>query len=404
MKVDGIQTSRPSSAGWISIALLMVSVGGAVAGSGVLTTLVPVRAAMEGFAYAVGPMGASYFAGMLVGAIVAPRIVRRFGSVPTYAVALVLAAAVLVAMPVWVNPVAWIVMRGLTGFSLAGLYAVVEAYLQAAAENRYRGRLLAVYSVMQYGGWAVGGQLMRVDDPAAAGIFHVAAVIVVAVGLMPLALVRRDPPRTVAPADALPLGMDLPGLWRISPVGFVAVILIGSVNGPFWTLTPVYADAIGLTPVAVGTLMTAVTVGAALFQFPVGRLSDAIDRRLVIAALALLAGAIEASLAFAGPALAGWPLIVLGFLVGGLIATQYYAASAHANDRAGPGRAVSIASALLFLYSVGAITGPLTGALAMELFGPGALHLHNLALHLALAGFVLHRARAAPAAPPRRRG
>jgi MFS family permease len=214
----------------------------------------------------------------------------------------------------------------------------------------------------------------------------------VAAGILPLLLVDpKPPPRPGVSPTPSPRGMDLVGLYRTSPVGFVTVVMIGAANGPFWTLTPVYATDIGLTAVAAGSLMTAVTIGAALFQLPVGKLSDGVDRRRVLLGLALSAGAIELVLGLFGRSLIGWPLLGLGVLLGGLIATQYYTASAHANDRAGPERAINVASALLFLYSVGAITGPLTGSLAMQAFGPGALHLHNLALHLALAAFVLYR-------------
>jgi MFS family permease len=380
---------------WISIIALLVSVFGGLTGSGVLTTLVPVRAASEGFArFDIGIMGSSYFGGMLLGAIIAPGLVRRFGSVPTYAGSLVLAIVVLLTMPVLVSPWSWILLRGLTGLSLAGNYAVVEGYLQASAENRYRGRLLAAYSVMQYGGWAVGGQLMRAGDPMSSSLFLLAAFIVGAVGLLPLVLVKKPRARTVSDgviAPRPPRGMDLAGLYRTSPVGFVTVILIGAVNGPFWTLTPVYATDVGLTAVATGTLMTLIAVGAALFQLPVGKLSDAVDRRAVIVGLALAASAIEIVLAIAGAQLVVWPLMVFGLVLGGLIGAQYYTTAAHTNDRAGPERAVSIASALLFLYSIGAVTGPLTAAYAMQAFGPGALHGHNALLHAALAAFVLQR-------------
>lgn len=379
---------------WISIVALLVSVFGVLMGNGVMTTLVPVRAAIEGFAKIdIGLIGACYFLGMLTGAMIAPRLVRRIGTIPAFALSSVLGTAVLLAMPVAVHPWSWAILRAVSGFSLAGIYAIVESYVQASAENRYRGRLLAAYSIMQYGGWAAGGQLMRVAEPTSPVIFLVAAGIVVAIGLLPLLLVEREP-RRAAPTAATtpkPAGLNLLGLYRTSPIGFVATILIGAANGPFWALTPVYATDIGLSAVEAGSLMTIVTIGAALFQFPVGRLSDAIDRRFVLVGLTLIAAIIESVLYLFGAALIGWPLQALGFALGGLIATQYYTTSAHTNDRAGVGRAINVSAALLFLYSIGAITGPLTASFAMQTLGPAALYLHNGALHVVVAVFVMLR-------------
>jgi MFS family permease len=187
---------------WVSIVAVLVSVLGALAGNGVLTTLVPVRSAMEGFARIdIGFMGAAYFTGMLLGAVLAPRLVRRFGSIPVHAASLSLGTAVILTMPFTVTPWSWILLRGITGFSLAGIYAVVEGYLQASAENRFRGRLLAAYSVMQYTGWAAGGQLIRVGDPTGSTVFLVAAAVIVVVRAALLA--RRTARRCRSPA-ALP--------------------------------------------------------------------------------------------------------------------------------------------------------------------------------------------------------
>lgn len=388
---------------WLSIVALLLSVFGVLMGNGVMTTLVPVRAAIEGFAKIdIGIIGACYFLGMLTGAMIAPRLVRRIGTIPAFALSSLLGTAVLLTMPVAVHPWSWAILRGISGFSLAGIYAIVESYVQASAENRYRGRLLAAYSIMQYGGWAAGGQLMRVASPTETTIFLVAAGIVIAIGILPLLLVDREPYQAAAatPNALKPAGLNLAGLYRTSPIGFVATILIGMANGPFWSLTPVYATDIGLSAVAAGSLMTAVTIGAAVFQFPVGRLSDAIDRRFVLVGLTLTAAVVECVLYLFGARLIGWPLQTLGFMLGGLIATQYYTTSAHTNDRAGVGRAINVSAALLFLYSIGAITGPLTASFAMQALGPAALYLHNGALHVVVAVFVVLRILRRP--PPAR--
>jgi MFS family permease len=395
--------------GLIAFLALLVSVFGTLAGHGLLATLVPIRADVEGFSrFEIGLLGAAQFAGLLVGAIAAPPLVPRLGYMAAHAAAVMLNAGMLLLMPVFDGAVAWILLRFVSGFALAAIYAVVEAYLQASAENRVRGRLLGVYSVVQYAGWAAGGQLIRVAPPEADTAFLVAAGLTLVLGALPVALVPRNPspgPGTAASPRGR-RGLDLAGLYRASPVGFVAALAIGSVNGPLWSLTPLYATEIGFDAVAAGTLVSLMMVGSALFQVPVGRLSDAMDRRVVLLALVVSAAVIEFALAGFGPALGiGW-INGVGVLLGGVIATQYYAAAAHTNDRAAPDQVVSLASALLLLYSIGAALGPLTAAVLMEVAGSGALFVHNGLIHAALAGFILVRLlrRAAPSPGEERPG
>jgi MFS family permease len=376
----------PSSS-YASIAALLVAVFGVLAGNGVLSTLVPVRAEIEGFPQLViGMLGSAYFLGMLGGAMLMPWVVGRLGHIRAFGISSALGAAAIVALGAVVDPLAWILIRGLSGFFLAGIYAIVESYLQGKAENRIRGRLLGIYSIVQYGGWAVGGQMMRLGEPTAFTLFGLAA-LVVTVFLAPLVLCEEEAPARGAPRAR----MTLLWLYRTSPIGVVCTVLIGFVNGPFWTLIPLYATEIGMSAVATGTLMTAITIGAAAAQFPVGRLSDAFDRRLVLVVMVGLTAVTEVVLFLFGAALVGWPLIGLGTLLGGLIAPQYYLVSAHTNDRTGRENAVSVAASMLFLYCIGAILGPLTAAAMMEALGPGALYLHNGGLHVAIAVFVALR-------------
>lgn len=383
---------------YASIAALLVSVFGVLAGNGLMTTLLPVRAELEGFpARDIGFMGSAYFAGMLAGAVLAPWLVQRFGHIKAFGVSSAFGAGCILAFGLLVHPLSWILIRAVNGFFLAGIYAIVESYLQGKAENRVRGRIVGIYSVVQYAGWAVGGQLMHLSEPTSFMLFGIAAAIVM-VALVPLAGAADETRAPGAPAAR----MNLRWLYRTAPVGFVCVAMIGFANGPFWSLTPVYGVSLGLSGAAIGTLMSAITVGAAAFQFPVGRLSDAMDRRLVLILLTTLTACCEIVIYAFGTRLAGWPLILVGVVQGGLLSTQYYVASAYTNDRTGRANAVGVAAALLFLYCVGAIVGPIIASLAMEKFGTGVLYLQNAGVHTALAVFValrLRRSRAPRQAP-----
>ena len=267
-------TDKALRSSTLSIVALLVAVFGVLAGNGILTVLLPVRAELEGFpALDIGLMGSAYFFGMLAGATLTPWLVARLGHIKAFGISSADRGAGdprARARSSSRSPGSCI--RGLCGFFLAGIYAIVESYLQGKAENRIRGRLLGIYSVAQYSGWAAGAQMMRLGEPMAFTLFGIAAAVIVVSSSCRSFLIEDDAPRARHERRAR---MHLVWLYRTSPVGFVCAILIGFANGPFWSLTPVYATAMGMSAVVTATLMTAITIGAAAFQFPVGRLSDA---------------------------------------------------------------------------------------------------------------------------------
>ncbi|GLS17749.1 MFS transporter [Labrys miyagiensis] len=377
---------------YASIAALLVSVAGVLAGNGVLTTLLPVRAELEHFpALAISLMGSAYFGGMLTGAILTPRLVQRFGHIKAFGLSSFCGALMILAAGTFVEPHAWVCIGFLRGFFLAGIYAIVESYLQGKAENRIRGRLLGLYSITQYGGWAIGNQFMRLGDPHAFTIFGIAAAVLT-VFLSPLLLIKDGRP----PKDSPRPSMRLLWLLKTTPVGFVCAGLIGFANGPFWSLTPVYATKLGMDGVQTGTLVSAITIGSAAFQFPVGRLSDAFDRRKVLIGLCILTALFEVGIYWSGARLIGWPFVAVGFIIGGTISTQYYVSSAFTNDITGRDNVVGVASALLFLYCIGAVLGPVTAYYIMRWLGDSALYLHNAGIHVAMAVFVMLRVLRSP--------
>lgn len=380
-----------------SVAALLVSVTFFVMGGGLLTTIIPLGGRAHGFSEReLGAIGSCYFAGMLIGALINPLAVRHSGHARAFVGSIAISVIATLILPVFQSPIAWMMSRGLIGFAFAGLYATVEGWLQGKADNKTRGSVLALYSVTQYGGWAIGNQLVHLDEPTSFVLYSIAAAALTA-GILPLVVTTQEPPER-------PATPKLPFLWliRTAPIGVVSVFLIGAANGPFWSLVPVYAATLGYTPDQVAVFVTFITLGSAALQIPIGRVSDRFDRRLVLIALVLSAATIEMALARFGGALPFWGLLVTGFALGTVLSTPYYVATAHTNDRAGRTQAVGVAAVLLFAYCVGAIIGPLTAAEGIRRFGPGALHVHNAIVHATIAAFVLYRTlvRAAPERRP----
>jgi MFS family permease len=365
---------------------LLLSVFLLVTGNGVLSTLIPLRARLEGFSdITIGLIGSSYFAGMLIGSLVVPFVVLRIGQVRGFIICVLTGAVAILSLPWLIEPWSWVLLRGTIGLSLAGLYAIAESWFNGKSDNAHRGSALGVYSVVQYLAWSSGSQIFRLADPGGLILFIVAAAVV-ACASIPLMLAKSEPPQRPQKPS-----LRFAWLFKMSPVGFIGALLIGAANGPFWALTPLFAADIGLSAAEVGTLMTAFMLGSAALQVPIGRLSDSKDRRTILVSLCLAAGVMEMLLAQFGARIGALALYALAFALGSVISTQYYVAAAHAVDRTGSDNAVTTTSALLFLYSIGAICGPLTASYVMTLFGPGALYGYTALVHLALISFTLRQ-------------
>jgi MFS family permease len=379
-----------------SIAALLLSVMLVVMGQGVLNTIVPLSAkAHHQSEVEIGFLGSGYFAGMLLGALLNPAMIRRIGHVRAFtasiAVSTICALVYTFASEIWL----WILLRAMGGFAIAGLYATVEGWLQAKSDNSSRGHILALYSIVQYVAWAGGNTLLQFAAPTDFFLYAVAAVCF-SLGILPMTVSEQNAPER-------PSTPKLPILWLLKtcPLGVVGVFMVGLNNGPMWSLAPIFGSNIGLNAADVGTMMVMMTLGSAALQLPIGRLSDRFDRRVVGAVLMIATMLIELSLWRFGIVMPRAGLYALCFALGAVVSTQYYVLVAYTNDITGPKQAVGIAAVMLFSYCVGAVVGPTTATAVMSWLGPSALHLHDAFVHGAMAlilSIELVRRRGAPPA------
>lgn len=363
------------------LASVLIAVFILMAGNGLLSTLLPLSAAAHGYSREeIGIIGSSYFAGMLLGTWLAPAIVGRAGHIRAFAAYAAVAAVATLIFPILTNPLIWMFSRGVIGFCFAGLFSVSDSWINDKATNSNRGRMLAMSNVVNFSGSALGQQILRLDEPRASGLFSAVAGLFM-LSLLPMAITTADPPS--APRRG---SLDLRNLYKISPVGAVAIALVGFVNGTFWSLVAVYIERLGLGTAAVSNFMTAIIVGSAVGPYPIALLSDRMDRRVVIIVTAAAAGICELALIFAGAGLA--LLYPLAFCLGLALPVLYPLVAAHTNDRVGKEGSLMIASTLLFLYCLGAITGPLIAASLMTRFGDVALFVFCAAVHGLIVAFV----------------
>ena len=368
-----------------AIAALLVAVFVLIAGNSLVNTLIATRAKIEHFPQlSLGVLGSSYFVGMLVGTLAASAIVRHAGYVRAFTASVALAVIIALAYPLYVDPLAWIVLRGLLGFAFAVLYGVIETWINSKADNKNRGSVYGVYQLVHFGGGTLGQQMISAAAPTSFALFSISAMMT-ALAILPMALTKSEPP-----ANPRSVRVRIPWLVGVSPVGTMAALCIGAANGAFWFLGPVFALGPDNSTERVATLMTAVIIGSAVGVWPIGRLSDFFDRRVVIVVCATCGAALEAvffMLGMPGPL----AMTLLGFCLGVANMSLYTLAAAQTNDRAGPDHATTVASGLLLLYCIGAIVAPYTGAWLMGRFGDPSLFALCGGVHAFLALFTLWR-------------
>lgn len=362
-------------------------------GAGLLTTLIPVRAHLEHFSdFALGLIGSFYYVGFVAGCYTGPRLFARAGHSRTFAVAAGLATAAILLQALQVSVIAWILTRGLFGFAAAMLYMTMESWLNDRATNATRGRIFASYMVVNYLGLMLGQWLFVTGRPSSFSLFALAAIFY-ALCPIPVGLTRTPQPAAVKVPTLDPLK-----IFRLSPVGVAGCIVVGFANAAVWVFLPVYAQDHGMTRGALAALMVAFTLGGALSQWPVGRLSDRIDRRYVVVGVTLCAALAGICLFFFGGS--SKPLtMALVFIFGFLSLPLYGLSVAHTNDRLAREMFVEASATLLLINAVASGFGPVLGALVTTRFGTASLFLYTAAFHLAMLAFTLIRL-AEKAAPP----
>jgi MFS family permease len=377
----------------IPVTALLVSVSALLMGNGLLGVLIPLRAHLEAMsALAIGLIGSAYFMGLTLGCFAGPFVVKRVGHIRAFTALAALAAVTALLHALIVAPAAWFILRLATGLCLAGLTMIIESWLNERSTNETRGRVLAVYTMLNLSVVTVGQQLVNLAETAGFALFSAVSI------LMSLAVVPVALSTATAPPPIHKTRLRLALLFRTSPVAAAGSFGVGLANGAFWALGPLYALARGLELSGVAIFMSMAVLGGALLQWPLGWLSDRTDRRRIVLGLAFGASAVGLPLAL----LPGLPAAWLWSLAGlyGCFAIPIYAIStAHANDHARGQDAVEVSGGLLLLYSIGASCGPTLAAFVLGLVGHVYLFVYTAAVHLLLAGFTLYRiGRRAP--PP----
>lgn len=376
---------------------LFAAMGLLMAGHGLTSTLIGIRAGIEGFRPAMtGLVLSGYYAGFLAGSLAAAPTIRRVGHIRVFAGLASLASVAVLVHVVRADPLAWLVLRVLSGVCLSGLYVVTETWLNGVATNTTRGGMLAGYMVVVTGGLASGQLLVPVADAGGFAAFVLASVLV-SLAVVPVSLASVQTPDV---PDPVPL--SLRDLMRAAPLAGVGAALSGFLSAAVVGGGVIFAAEAGLGQGATSVLLFAALLGGLGLQLPLGRWSDRIDRRVVIAGAGATGALVAAGAGIIGPDRLG-PLILLMTIAGGMAFPLYSLSNAHLNDYLADGTRVAAGARMVLVNGMGAIAGPVVVATAIEATGPAALFGILAGVYLTVAAFAVYRiSRRAPASEDER--
>jgi MFS family permease len=384
-----IDTLSRSWALLLGMFLLMV-------GNGIQGTLLGVRGGIENFStFEMSLVMSAYFAGFLGGSYLTPRLIRRVGHVRVFAALGSMVSAILILFPTVTEPWVWIVLRAFMGLCFSGVYVTAESWLNNATSNENRGKALSLYMVVQMGGIVSAQGLMTLGDPSGFVLFVVPSVLV-SLAFAPILLSA-----TPTPAFETTKAMSTLQLFRLAPLSCVGSFLLGGVFSALFGMASVFGGQAGLGVAEISAFVAAIYVGGLILQFPIGYLSDRMDRRrliLMVVALGLAGTAV-------GLSGGGFPaLLVSAFLVGGAANPLYGLVVAYANDYLTPDDMPGASGQLIFLNGVGAMGGPILTGWMMERLGPGGFFVFIAALLGVMLIYGYYRSFRRPAPDPSETG
>ncbi|MGZ2257643.1 MFS transporter [Roseobacter sp. A03A-229] len=361
----------------LGMSLLMV-------GNGMQGTLLGIRGEIEGFStFEMSIVMSAYFLGFLGGSRMAPGMIRRVGHVRVFAALASLISAVMILYPTVTEVWLWTLGRVLIGFCFSAVYVTAESWLNNAATNENRGQALSLYMIVQTAGIVLSQALLLTADPSGYVLFVIPSILV-SIAITPI-LLSISP----TPAFETTKPMSLRELAGYSPLGCVGMFLLGGVFSAQFGMASVYGAKAGLTVAQISTFVAMFFVGAVLLQYPIGWISDRMDRRFLI----LIVSAIGVGGSFLGMVLGGQftLLLVSAFVVGGMSNPLYSLLIAHTNDFLQHEDMAAASGGLIFINGLGAILGPIITGYMMDIVGPGGFYLFTGILFAALVLYAAYR-------------
>lgn len=347
-------------------------------GNGLQGSLLGIRGAIEGFSPStMAWVMAGYFVGFLGGSRMAPEMIRRVGHVRVFAALASLISACLILYAAVPNVVAWFALRVLIGFCFSGVYVVAESWLNDAATNETRGQTLSLYLIVQMMGIVSAQGVLNFADPGGYTLFIISSVLV-SVSFAPILL-------SVSPAPVFQTTkpMTFKQLYKTSPLAVVCVFLLGLIFSALFGMSAVYGTEKQLDVQTISVFVAMIYLGGMVLQYPIGWLSDHMERRLLIVYLTIFGALFMVSAPLFSNNI--YALFGAAFIVGGISNPLYGLYIAYMNDYLDHDDMAAASGGLIFINGLGAIGGPFVVGWMMSQFGPDSFFVF-LAIVLGLSG------------------
>lgn len=330
-------------------------------GNGLQGTLLGVRGAIEGMSpQTMSWVMTGYFVGFLFGSQLTPNMIRRVGHVRVFAALGSLVSACLILYAAWTNPYFWFLLRIIVGFCFSGIYVVAESWLNDSSSNETRGQTLSAYLIVQMMGIVLAQAVLNFADPSGYMLFIIISVVV-SLSFAPILL-------SVSPAPQFQTSkrMTLSQLWSISPLGVVGQFFLGAIFAALFGMASVYGTERGLTVKDISLFVAAIYFGGMISQYPIGWVSDRMDRRVLI----FIVCSIGTFFSFAANLSDSfiW-LLIVAFIIGGVSNPLYSLYIAYTNDYLEHDDMASASGGLIFLTGIGAIFGPSIVGWLLDAYG-----------------------------------
>ena len=383
----------PMRSSLLSVSALLAGCVLLYLGNGALGTLLGLRLAIEGHpSWVIGAVMSGYFIGIVAGGFFSHKLIIGVGHIRAFSVLATIMSAATLAHPLLDDPIAWGVLRFVQGYCMAGLAMCTESWLSERSTNETRGRIFSLYQIAVYLSQGIGQLLLNLGELSGFTLFVFASI------LLSLALVPVAASQVQAPTLPTPRRFGIRELYAVSPLGMIGSFASGLILGAFYSLAPLFAQMTKLSIADTTQFMSAVIIGGLLLQWPIGRISDNIDRRSVLIGVSLaIAVVCLAMILGSGSGLLA--LLVLGAVFGGVSFTLYPLSVSHANDYIDPADLIPASGGLIIAYGLGATIGPMGAAAVIELQGAIGLFTFIAAMSLGTAGFAVWRMTRRDAVP-----
>jgi MFS family permease len=359
-------------------------------------SLLGVRAVQEKFSLtSIGFMMSGYFVGYFLGAKYITTIISRVGHIRAFAAFASIASAAILAHSIFVNPLTWFFLRLFTGVSMVSIYTITESWLNDRSSNKNRGSVLSLYMLIIYASMGIGMFLLNFSSPQNFEPFILISLLM-SMALIPILMSKRK-----APTFKKIQGMSLKELYETSPLGVFGAFNYGLVQAALFTMLAVYAASMNFSIFEISIVTFLLSMSGAISQWPIGKLSDMFDRRLVLiystfaAAFFGLCAIFSAGQMYLPDGLASskfwFYIFVILFAVVSL--PMFAIILAYTNDYIPKEKFVVAGAGLQTAFGLGAMSGPFLCSMLMSFVGPNGFWMFLIFFHTVIGLFGVYRMR-----------